>query len=211
MNSSTPLEYWNEFYGCNDEFVPEIPSQFAAFSALEIDRADTIIDIGCGNGRDSLFFAAMGWDVLGLDFSNSAISYCKEQGKRRGLSRARFEHFKIEENADLNDCIIWKDKPISVYSRFFLHAIDDSQQDSFFKTITSITNLRKVALEFRTHKDAANKKVTKNHYRRFIDPIEVILEAKKYGLQNNYMSQGFGFAKFRDDDAHVARIILTKE
>jgi len=38
-----------------------------------------ILEIGCGNGRDSFFFARQGFDTTGFDISPEAIKFCKER------------------------------------------------------------------------------------------------------------------------------------
>ena len=52
----TNIDYWDNFYSGVDLKLG-IPSQFAAFVAMEyLEKVNTILDIGCGNGRDSVFF-----------------------------------------------------------------------------------------------------------------------------------------------------------
>lgn len=58
-------EYWNEYYETtadnNSTEVPKlIPSQFADFVLNEFQDRTRFIDFGCGNGRDSFFFADHG-------------------------------------------------------------------------------------------------------------------------------------------------------
>lgn len=45
------------------------------------------IDLGCGNGRDSIFLASQGFDVIGVDFSEVAISQAREIAEAAGLER----------------------------------------------------------------------------------------------------------------------------
>jgi SAM-dependent methyltransferase len=40
-----------------------LPSQFAVFVANEVAPA-RLLEVGCGNGRDSLFFSSAGFDVV---------------------------------------------------------------------------------------------------------------------------------------------------
>jgi len=40
-----------------------------------------ILDLGCGNGRNSLWLVKNGFEVYGIDFSKSAIDFCKEHVK----------------------------------------------------------------------------------------------------------------------------------
>ena len=52
------------------------------------------------------------------------------------------------------------------------------------------------------------QKITPNHYRRYVNPISLLKSANQLGLQATYFVEGFGFAKHKEDDAFVARIVL---
>ena len=47
-------DYWNSYYASRAVLKLSAPSQFAAFVAQEAGDAHLIIEVGCGNGRDSL-------------------------------------------------------------------------------------------------------------------------------------------------------------
>jgi len=55
------------------------PSEFAKEFAGEIEKreARTVLEIGSGNGRDSIFFAKKGFKVSAVDVSSSAIELAK--------------------------------------------------------------------------------------------------------------------------------------
>ena len=46
--------YWNNEYKVRK--FKDFPSQFSSFVLNEIDNSYPIIDCGCGNGRDSIFY-----------------------------------------------------------------------------------------------------------------------------------------------------------
>ena len=49
------MKYWDKYYSKLKNNNRLIPSQFAAFVAGELNTNSILIDIGCGNGRDSFF------------------------------------------------------------------------------------------------------------------------------------------------------------
>jgi ubiquinone/menaquinone biosynthesis C-methylase UbiE len=49
-----------------------------------------VLDLGCGEGLYSLFFAAQGFQVLGIDISPSAVKWAQQQAQYQGLSNASF-------------------------------------------------------------------------------------------------------------------------
>ena len=44
-----------------------------------------ILDVGCGQGRDALFIARLGHQVVGVDLSSSGIAQLREDAEREGL------------------------------------------------------------------------------------------------------------------------------
>ena len=72
MRKKTLINYWNNFYGDKKKFGE---SSFARFVLKKIKNKKNfkIIDIGCGNGRDSFFFSKKKFNVTGVDISSRAI------------------------------------------------------------------------------------------------------------------------------------------
>ena len=202
--------YWNQFYSSDKKrSAPMLPSQFAAFISSEIANNRIIVDLGCGNGRDALFFSRYGFKVIGVDASDQAIRGCKDlQGDNddvvficADICEASLVE-EIRKNAG--------NLPIVIYARFFLHAINDDDEVAFFKLAQAICgDDGYIAVEFRTEMDKLLSKVTDAHFRRFIDPMKFLERAISNGFTPKYVATGFGFAKFLEDDAHVARMLLT--
>ena len=88
------------------------------------------MELGCGNGRDSLFFEKLGLNVTAIDASRSAIKKLQEENERDNI------------------CFICDDFVCSptifagqydyCYSRFSIHAINEEQEKEV------ITNVHKV-------------------------------------------------------------------
>ncbi len=82
---------WNDRYASSDSVWGIEPNQFvrAQLIAGKIPSGRAL-DLGCGEGRNALWLASQGWDVLGIDFSEAAIDKARDQAVEAGL-RARFE------------------------------------------------------------------------------------------------------------------------
>lgn len=204
-------DYWNSYY--SSKGAPALPSQFAVFTLGE-RTPDLVIDVGCGSGRDTFWFAAQGIRTVGIDGSEAAIEMCSS---RSGTGPGAPEFLCLDiTSGDFRETLrrlAEKSENPLVYARFFLHAIAPEEQDSFLASAGEILALAPdgvLAVEFRTERDQALTKSTTAHYRRFIAPASVVLDASRHGLLCVYSVEGFGFAKYKTDDAYVARLIFTK-
>jgi cyclopropane fatty-acyl-phospholipid synthase-like methyltransferase len=204
--------YWNAYYKDADRIVQLVPSQFAAFVASEVADVDVVLDLGCGSGRDSIFFARHFARVVGVDASESAIQGCISRSEQLGVGeRASYLCEDIQSpvlEQALRD-VVGTQRTL-IYSRFFLHAITEEAQHALLAMASSLMGTGSVlALEFRTGRDAALKKETPGHFRRYIDTAAFLQSLTQYGLEVKYFVEGFGYAKYKSDDAHVARVVCT--
>lgn len=201
-------EYWNKFYRSNAEPVP--PSQFAAFVANEFGNAYQILELGSGNGRDSFFFASMGYQVIGVDNSIEAISGCKNRIMSKH-ENVQFLHMDMIEAIDkIDELGLHKDEPIVIYARFIYHALSESQSIALLSKLGKATKIfdLKIALEFRNEDDSKLYKYYSNHFRRYESTERFREKCKQHDLQIVYEASGIGFAKHKFDDASVTRAIL---
>ena len=207
-------DYWGTYYGKRE--APVLPSQFAVFIANEILTGElpavrTIVELGCGNGRDSLFFLRHGFSVRGLDGSPEAIAACQEGLEAQSSAiqaQATFRHGAADSRESWDWLGDMPEGPVLIYARFFFHAIDRETGAAVLAQAARLLSRRGGALcaEFRTDQDAAAAKVTPTHYRRFIAPDDFAAQLAA-GMDVAWRSEGRGMAKYRSDDAHVARFI----
>jgi hypothetical protein len=101
--------------------------------------------------------------------------------------------------------------PVLVYARFFFHAIDSNAEERVLDSVARLLHDRggAVCVEARTHLDEGTTKATPEHYRRFIRPDAFAAALEQRGLDVRYRVEGTGMAKYRQDDAHVFRMIAA--
>ena len=63
---------------------PPFP-EFEAFFERYNKTHAKILDLGCGQGRDALFIARMGHQVVGVDISKTGVAQMLEEAKQEGL------------------------------------------------------------------------------------------------------------------------------
>ncbi len=66
---------WNKVYSNDSSFFGDEPSKFAlmCYEDFVKHKVQKILELGCGQGRDSLFFASKGLEVYAIDSSKVAI------------------------------------------------------------------------------------------------------------------------------------------
>ena len=203
-------EYWDEFYARRARAaIGNVPSDFARWLPTAHDLPQRLIDVGTGNGRDGLWFARQGFDVLGLDFSPASVRLAADSAASAG-SAARFEVLDLYDEAAVDDCAgrLGDAMPVTVYGRFLLHAIEDEGRANLFRFAQALGGEGGLlAVEFRTGKDATARHVFGEHYRHFLEPGVVVDELEALGAQVLSRDEGHGFAVFGDEDPHVCRLV----
>ena len=215
-NTENRGEYWNKYY--DSRSAPIMPSQFAVFFVNEINPESSVIELGSGNGRDSFFFSKIVNHVIAVDGSEVAVNNCKNKVIEDDLNNIDFLHSLIDEpellsklekklldsKADMNSLFI--------YSRFFLHSINEEEENKMILLISKLLEsyTGSAYLEFRTEEDKHLSKYTGTHFRRYVAPNNLIDKFKKMNFSIDYHVEGLGYAKYKVDDAHAARLIVSK-
>ena len=204
------MKYWDKFYQSNsvDKIINDVPSQFAIFTLNELvnENIEHIVEFGCGTGKDSIFFTKNNMRVLGFDKSLSAIKLCQNNSNNKLASFQQVENFH-----QTTDIINRLDKKLCIYTRFFIHALSDEEILSFMNHLDYIAKRNDLFIsEFRIKGDEKNKKVTSEHFRNFIDPEKFIDLLKSHNFTIKYNITGIGYAKYKNDDALVMRVIAQK-
>ncbi|HSB85967.1 MAG TPA: class I SAM-dependent methyltransferase [Ilumatobacteraceae bacterium] len=77
-------EAWDEKYSASELVWSAEPNRFVA-AELDDLPPGRAVDLACGEGRNSLWLASKGWDVVGVDFSRVALDKARSIAERRGL------------------------------------------------------------------------------------------------------------------------------
>lgn len=80
----------------SDEDVGKNLAQIAAIFTLLPPLPARLLDVGCGTGWTSVFFAKRGYDVLGVDIAPDMIFHANQLKAREGLSNLHFRECDYE-------------------------------------------------------------------------------------------------------------------
>ena len=137
-------EFWNSFSADRvSKAVPEEASGFAEWVHARLAPETTIIDVGFGNARDSLWFARHGSPVRGYDFAESAVDAAQQRASAESLDARFYDAAAVKQVADSSTA--------SIYGRFLIHSLTDEGRLNLFDLApTGLGDAGSLYLEFRT-------------------------------------------------------------
>ncbi len=128
------LNYWKNKWSDN----PIEPSNSFAMRAYILIKAKllkSLLDLGCGDGRDSIYFSNKGLSVTAVDFSESGIAKLKAQRQKIKCIAEDIRNINFPENSfDV------------IYAHLSLHYFDDKTTSKIFDNLFRI--LKKGGLIF---------------------------------------------------------------
>jgi cyclopropane fatty-acyl-phospholipid synthase-like methyltransferase len=92
----------------------------------------SILDVGCGTGENSLFFASRGHDVTGIDFSIRAIEKARTKAAERNNVNVDFHIYDV-----LNLSAFGRSFDNAIDSGLF-HVFSDEQRSKFITGLHSV-------------------------------------------------------------------------
>lgn len=205
-------EYWQKYYLCQK--MPFRPTLFAqyCYDNRYVKTKSRLIELGCGNGRDAVFFAGKDVFVTAIDQSSSEINFLNNKFRNFNLIFKCCDFTNIDDFSKY-DCI---------YSRFSLHAISDEQEN---RLINSILNTSKkgtmILFEFRglnneyyglgiRRTSGGHTFFYEGHNRRFVDVKSLASKFDDQNFQLILADEKKGRAPYQNTDFTFGRIIARK-
>ncbi|MGA8844165.1 MAG: class I SAM-dependent methyltransferase [Nitrososphaeraceae archaeon] len=93
-------DIWDKVYAEDNSFFGDEPSHFAHMcydKFYESNNIKRILELGCGQGRDALYFAAKGFQVYALDSSKIGIESINSKAKESGLSSISIKNWDAKQ------------------------------------------------------------------------------------------------------------------
>jgi len=182
-------KYWENFY--KNQHI-KTPTSFARFVLNYLNcnfpQYNSIIELGCGNGRDTCFFGKQGYKILGVD----------EATLSKNMKNVKFIKLNI------NKLFFKKNKYDIVYSRFFIHAIDDNLINNILKWTKKL-----FIAEFRAEEDVPI--LYPKHYRNKINGNKFINKLIENKFDIVYYNKSKNLASYKNENPIIIRIIGVKQ
>lgn len=204
-------DYWDSFYESrNSSAVPQEPSAFTTWVQDWLTPERPIVEVGFGNGRDSLWFARQGRTVTGYDFAPSAVRQAQGRSDGEGLG-VGFVELDLYDDAATRavEKVLAEYEEPALYGRFLIHALETRGRLNLFDlAAVGLVAGGDILLEFRTGHDQATQHVFgDNHFRNYLNPGGVINELVERGGRIVHLETGHGMALYKTEDPHVARLV----
>ncbi len=106
------------------------PSLFAEWAKGYFPKQGAILELGCGQGQDSRYFAGLAYSVTALDSSEKGIAYAKEKTPEDLAGQIKFKVADISQPLDFSDISFE-----IVYSHLALHYFDTNTTEKLFSEI----------------------------------------------------------------------------
>lgn len=182
--------YWEDFYRKNE--VTREPSSFALFCRGFMDVGNTVLDLGCGNGRDALYFNHEGMIVTALDIIDIELN--------KDIDFVQYDLQKQKPFFGLDEIFDF------VYCRFMLHAIPQELEEYIlWESWNVLKNKGVLCIEARSDK---GKVLKDDHFRRLINIVDLLINLSDYEII--YKTEQQGLSVYNNEDPILIRIICRK-
>ena len=203
-------DYWQKYYSTN--YKPTSKSGFAEFVMPYLKKANNLLELGCGNGRDCIYFSSNGIKCVGVDQISEEIDFLNRNFSNNNLK------FVCDDFTDIKEKTLLDTHFDYIYSRFTFHSIDEKNEDKTLKWISQYLNDGMLFVEARSINDAMyleGKRISENenftnHYRRYITLDTFIQKLKSLGFEILYKKEDNNLAKYKNDNPYVIRVIAAK-
>jgi SAM-dependent methyltransferase len=156
-----------------------------------MNKGQSLLDLGCGNGRDSRYFDSEGLFVTALDLIDNGrdadILYVKHD------LTEQIDEFGLNRLFDF------------VYCRFLLHAVPEEVEEYIlWESYNLLSADGMLCIEARSDKGTAPDE----HYRRLINFDELLLKLCDFEIV--YKTEQRGLAVYGEEDPEIIRIICKR-
>jgi SAM-dependent methyltransferase len=157
--------FWDKIYSEDSEFFGEDPSDFAqkCYSHFKKYGVKRILELGCGQGRDTIFFATNGLEVHAIDYSKVAIENIYQKIREKKIS-LNIKHFQARRDLPFGNSYF-----DAIYSHMFYNMsfTEEELKSLFIESSRVLRNNGLLYFSVRSDKDVLfnkGKKIDNNIY-----------------------------------------------
>lgn len=188
-------EYWSNFYA---NVTPPInPSPFTEFVSLYVDKSSSILDIGCGNGRDTRYFENLGYKIKGFDLIPV-----------KNFLGSSFIQGDVTQSIPKKDVY---------YCRFFLHTLTEDSLDKFLDNICKISPYSTIFIETRSTRGVTDEDKSETNFKssigdehfRMLYSMKYLYDKLEEKFDVSYICESNTFSVYGSDSPYLIRVIAS--
>jgi len=192
MNKEYSVGYWKQFVG----EVTLDNSSFARFCLPYMEPEGRLLDVCCGNGRDSFYFTRQDMDVYAFDV--------------REIGDLTFNYKMLDLQEDKHNFSFRNILFHYVYCRFVLHSVPERLEDYILINSNNVLlNDGLLFIEARSDKGDIHTGIN-NHYRRLINYQTLRQKLLNLNFEIVYTSEEKGLSVYNGEDPVLLRVIAKK-
>lgn len=203
-------DQWSPLYQPSSaRTIPDEPSAFARWVA-ERDPADRpLVDLGCGNGRDLVWFLSEGRAAEGVDFLTPAVRQARRRATGLGIDADVHELSLYDLRHALTlGARLAASGPHTLYARMLVETLRAEGREYLWRLASMALRdgESRMYLEFRI--DPADAKRSRR-LRTVVPPDRVVAELEAHGMRVLDHLEGRGLAPLDGDDPLVCRLVVA--
>jgi hypothetical protein len=208
------LPHWQEFYKGPHTRVPASPSRFAAWAHERMAPGSPVVELGAGTGRDMVWLARQGHDVVASDYCSGARQAVQVAAASAEV-RTTYRPINLESlysSIVAATRIAHASEPHDIYARGLIDALAPTGRLGLWQ-FCAIAGRRGglTFLEFRTPASRLQPTFFGRHQRTYAAPAEIVAEIERHGGRVVERLQGRGLAPLGNENPVVCRLVVSWE
>jgi hypothetical protein len=208
------LPHWQEFYKGPHKKVPSTPSGFAQWAHERTDPGSPVVELGAGTGRDAVWLAQQGHDVLTSDYCAGArqavLAAAAEAGVRTPYRPINLE--SLHSSLVAATRLAHAPDPHHVYARGLVDALAPTGRLGLWRFCAIVGRRGGLTfLEFRTPASRRERTFFGQHQRTYADPDSIVVEIERHGGTVRERMQRRGLAPLGQEDPMTCRLVVSWE
>ncbi len=197
-------EWWDSFYSDKERQIPFLVNYPSENLIEYLDKYKIkpgfALDIGCGNGRNSMYLAQNGFTVTALDFSAESLRLAKESNSHKNIKYINVSFFDYQTEDKKYDLVYDGGcfHHIPPHRRFkYLEKVRESLKDDGFYGMEIFNEEGGAVLsDYEVYKEKSMKggmAYSKSKLKKVLEPFFTIIELRKMNERNDEIAFGKKF------------------
>lgn len=207
------LWHWSKFYNSpRAAKVPSKASDFAGWVNTRLSTGSRIVELGAGSGRDAVWLAAQGHDVLATDYSGTALDAIKRLAHEHQVTIPTRSLNLESLYSTLTNIARLTHEPGTrhVYARMLVDSLAPEAHATLWRFCSMLGRSGgHTFLEFRTTANEGAPAFFGNHRRFYADPDEIAAGIASYGGTVIDRVVGTGLAPLGKENPEICRMEVS--